>query len=342
MLHVKAIQEKRVTLIMCSFLRLFIFIFMSEQKIRIEPGTVQETLLIPLYCRRKCVERFPDLFHDAEAVKLFDRIDYVPEREPMEYFCLTGGIRQNDFIIEIKEYLKDHPRACVVNMGCGLDTTFYQVDNGTTKGYNVDFPDVINIRNELLPPRERETNIASDLTDHAWFDKIDFKKADGAVFIAGGVLCYITHDDVKSLLCGLADHFPGGKAVFDVVSPLGSRMVTWRLFSSGKRQAVIMNFASKHPDKELSMWSPNFAKVDVKQYWYGYMDVDKRWGYVTRSVFWWEEVLKLGQIVIISFKFSVSLPTLAFDPRCFQQTHHNSISSCNIASLAEDSLASIP
>ena len=59
------------------------------------------------------------------------------------------------------------------------------------------------------------------------------------------------------------------------------------------------------------MWSPNFAKVDVKQYWYGYMDVDKRWGYVTRSVFWWEEVLKLGQIVIISFKFSVSLHTLA-------------------------------
>ena len=288
-------------------LQTLIFRFiMSDKKIHIEPGTVQETLLIPLYCRMKCVELYPDMFHDTETVKLFDRIDYVQEMEPLEYACLTGGIRAYDFVVEIKEYLKDHPRACVVNLGCGLDTTFYHVDNGTAKGYNVDFPDVINIRNELLPPKERETNIASDLNDPAWFDKIDFKKEDGAVFIAGGVFCYISYDNVKALLCNLAERFPGGKVVFDALSPIGSYMAKRILFSSGKRQSVVMLFSSKNPEKELSTWSPKFAKVETKQYWYGYMDVDKRWSYLTRFIFWAKELLGFCRIVIVSFVLSVS------------------------------------
>ena len=171
---------------------------MSDEKKHIQHGTVQETLLIPLYARKKCVEKYPDLFHDEDAVRLFDRIDYVMENEPQEFSNLAGGIRQYNFVCEINEYLKEHPRACIVNLGCGLDTTFYQVDNGQTKGYNVDFPDVIAIRNELLPPKERETNIVGDLTDKSWYEKIDFKEEDGAVFIAGGVFCYLTYDNVKA------------------------------------------------------------------------------------------------------------------------------------------------
>lgn len=85
----------------------------------------------------------------------------------------------------MRDYLKTHPNAAIVNLGCGLDDTGHRCDNGTCKVYNVDFPDVIAVRNQMLPPRKREENIPCDLNDTSWFEKIDAK--DGAVFFAAGI-----------------------------------------------------------------------------------------------------------------------------------------------------------
>lgn len=35
---------------------------------KIEKNTVQETLVIPLYARKQCSERFPKLFRDEAAI----------------------------------------------------------------------------------------------------------------------------------------------------------------------------------------------------------------------------------------------------------------------------------
>ena len=91
-------------------------------------------------------------------------------------------MRQNDLAIEVREYLKCHPNAAVVNLGCGLDSAGRACDNGKCKLYNLDFPDVIAVRNELLPAREREENIPCDLNDTSWFERID--ASGGAVFFA--------------------------------------------------------------------------------------------------------------------------------------------------------------
>lgn len=45
-------------------------------KYHIEKNTVQETLIIPLYGRKKCTEKFPQLFKDETAVRLIEQIDY--------------------------------------------------------------------------------------------------------------------------------------------------------------------------------------------------------------------------------------------------------------------------
>lgn len=74
-------------------------------------------------------------------------------------------MRQNDLAFEVKEYLKTHPYAAVVNLGCGLDNTGRACDNGSCKIYNLDFPDVIELRNKLLPPLDREENISCDIKD---------------------------------------------------------------------------------------------------------------------------------------------------------------------------------
>jgi O-methyltransferase involved in polyketide biosynthesis len=132
-------------------------------KYKIEKNTVQETLIIPLYARKVCSELYPNLYQDETAVRLINEIDYdfsdadKNARSLMQHFgSLEVAMRQNDLAWEVRDYLKTHPNAAVVNLGCGLDSTGRSCDNGSCKIYNLDFPNVISVRNELLPAGERE------------------------------------------------------------------------------------------------------------------------------------------------------------------------------------------
>ena len=158
-------------------------------KYKIEKNTVQETLILPLYSRKLCTELYPNLYRDETAVHLIDQIDYdfseaeKNSRSLMQRFgALEVAMRQNDLAFEVRAYLKTHPCAAVVNLGCGLDNTGRACDNGRCKIYNLDFPDVIALRQQLLPAGKRERNIPCDLKDPAWFDRID--ATGGAVFFA--------------------------------------------------------------------------------------------------------------------------------------------------------------
>ena len=128
-------------------------------KHKIEKNTVQETLIIPLFARKVCSELYPNLYRDETSIRLIDEIDYdFSEAEKkshslMQRFgALEVAMRQNDLAWEVRDYLKSHPTAAVVNLGCGLDSTGRACDNGSCKIYNLDFPDVIAVRNE--PPTE--------------------------------------------------------------------------------------------------------------------------------------------------------------------------------------------
>ena len=171
---------------------------------KIEKNTVQETLIIPLYARKMCSELYPNLYRDEAALRLVGAVDYdfsaleKKSKSLMQRFgFLEVAMRQNDLAFEVRDYLKAHPAAAVVNLGCGLDSTGRACDNGRCNIYNLDFPDVISVRNELLPAGEREENIPCDLNDTAWFEKID--ASGGAVFFAAGVFYYFLKEQVKTL-----------------------------------------------------------------------------------------------------------------------------------------------
>ena len=156
----------------------------------IEKDTIQETLVIPLYGRALCARRFPHLFADETAAELLEQIDYnfsALEQKSggliQTFGALEAAMRQSDLAFEVREYLRAHPRAAVVNLGCGLDHTGRACDNGTCRIYNLDLPDVMAVREALLPAGERERNLAADLNDLAWFDAIDTPAEDGAVFL---------------------------------------------------------------------------------------------------------------------------------------------------------------
>ena len=243
----------------------------------IEKNSVQETLIIPLFGRLICSEHYPELFSDPSAARICGKLnyDFSEKRRLMEspaglFGALEVAQRQYDLMWEVRDYLKTHPRAAVVNLGCGLDDTFSQVDNGECRGYNLDMPDVITVRNELLPAGEREQNIGCNLNDHSWMDRID---ADhGAVFFASGVFYYFETEAVKALFQKMAARFPGAVLAFDCCNKRGARMMTKTWLKGAGIRDVNTLFSLNDP-MTLRTWSNDFADVSEKSYMRGYRDI---------------------------------------------------------------------
>ena len=246
-------------------------------KHKIEKNTVQETLIIPLYARKVCSELYPNLYRDETAVRLLDQIDYdfseaeKKSRSLMQRFgSLEVAMRQNDLAFEVRDYLKTHPNAAVINLGCGLDSTGRSCDNGSCKIYNLDFPNVISVRNELLPAGEREENIPCDLNDTAWFSQID--ASNGAVFFSSGVFYYFLTEQVKALVQQMADAFPGSVLVFDAANRTAVKIIAKTWLKSAKIKDVGAYFAVSEAPKEIDAWSSHL-QVTSRGYMLGYTDL---------------------------------------------------------------------
>lgn len=246
-------------------------------KYHIEKNTVQETLVIPLYSRMEAASFYPNLYQDETAKRIIEQIDYdfsaskKNEKKAMYRFgYLEVAMRQNDLAIEIKDYLKIHPTASVVNLGCGLDDLARKCDNGVCKIYNLDFENVIEVRNALLPTGEREENIACNLNETSWFDKID--TSGGVIFFASGVFYYFLKEQVKSLVLKMAERFPNGRLVFDGANESAVKMIAKTWLKNAKIKDVGAYFAVSKAKEELTPWSD---KIDVssKGYMLGYNDL---------------------------------------------------------------------
>lgn len=246
-------------------------------KYKIEKNTVQETLMIPLYARKICSELYPSLYRDETALRLTEEIDYnFSDLEKkagslMQRFgFLEAAMRQNDLAYEVRDYLRSHPRAAVVNLGCGLDSTGRSCDNGSCKIYNLDFPNVIGVRNELLPAGEREENIPCNLNDTAWFEKID--ASEGVVFFAAGVFYYFLKEQVRALVCAMAESFPGGVIVFDAANRKAVKLMLKTWLKDAKIKNVGAYFAVSDAKTELSAWDSRLS-VSSRGYMLGYNDL---------------------------------------------------------------------
>ena len=193
-----------------------------------------------------------------------------------QFGALEVAHREYDLCEEARAYLAEHPQAAVVNMGAGLLDVFSRVDNGLARGYNLDFPDVIAVRDQLMPAGERERNLPCDLNDFSWFDEID--GSQGAVFVAAGVFYYFTTEQIRALLCAMAERFPGGAVAFDTVNRLGLKLMAKTVLDQTGMSDIGAYFCTDDAARELGPWSDRFASVSAKSYMNGYRPLGRRYG----------------------------------------------------------------
>jgi len=242
------------------------------------------TAFFPLYGRAKETNRKNCLFQDPYAVKIMEQIDFdfsiyenmsVTKKKEM----LTGiAVRTRILDDYTKEFFSKYLDGLVVNIGCGLDTRFFRLDNGKINWIDVDLSEIIKLREKLFEKRERYKMLAVSVLEPNWLNEIAVKEGKMVMIIAEGTLMYFEEKEVKALFNQLIAKFQKAILNFEV---MGSKL-------QGKvhPSVAVLGIDVKCPwgiedIESLESWNPKMRFVKTTSLMDQYRE---RWPFIHRAV----------------------------------------------------------
>jgi methyltransferase (TIGR00027 family) len=189
----------------------------------------KETMLMTLSSRAIQSQWKDPILCDPWAEEAMRHIDYDMSKQLSgvaswsmwkDIGCTIVATRAATFDQLTRQYLSDHPDATVLHVGCGMDSRVFRIDPpASAQWFDVDYPDVIDLRRQLFPERGASYHlIGAPLDDLHWLDQVPRDRP--GLFIAEGVLHYLSETEVKTLLNAVVAHFPGGQIIFDICNTL--------------------------------------------------------------------------------------------------------------------------
>jgi len=206
---------------------------MTENK-TIELGSVQKTLLLPLWGRAAETQRPRPKLVDQTAVKIVHGIDFdfsIIEKNTNPLTRASWIARSVYFDGEIRKYLERFPGGPVVNIGCGFDTTFERVDNGKVLWFDLDLPDVITLRKQYVPETDRRKFIDESVFGKNWYEKIADR--ENALLMMAGVIYYFKEDEIQGLFREFKKQFKCTDIIFDYSSEKGVEIANRKVIKRG-------------------------------------------------------------------------------------------------------------
>ena len=205
-----------------------------NNKIKVQLGDVQETLLLPLWGRAVEAQKSKPRLVDSKAVEIIGGIDYdlsSISQNLNQISQLAWVARSLRVDAVISDFIKRHPRAAIVNLGCGLDTTFDRIDNGQIRFYELDLPDVVELRKAFFTDSERHRTIAGSFLETGWFNELEIN--DGLMLIGAGLFYFFSEGRICKFFKALADNFNQCEVFFDSLSPLGIKIAAKKVLKAG-------------------------------------------------------------------------------------------------------------
>lgn len=231
---------------------------------------VQSTLFFPLLGRAEATRRWPKVFPDpwAHRAEEIAREEKTTARSMGPGPASVYGLRHLITLSEIRRYLRAHPGAAIVNIGCGLDRPLPDLEGelgepGAEESstiYNLDYPDVLRMRARWVEPSAHEVDLPYSATDLRWMDEVDGSR--GMIAIAAGVFFYFETEGVRAVVTAMAERFPGGRLAYDSESPAIIRKSESTVRKNGVAEAP-MPFKVSDPFIARS-WSDRVQDVRVE------------------------------------------------------------------------------
>lgn len=190
-------------------------------RIRLDLHGPPQTMLATLYAKALDAGLPNPVLADRYAKEIVERIDYDWTKttiSPLNSASVTT--RTAHFDTWARQCLAVHPDAVVLHVGCGLDGRYFRLrPSPRVEWYDVDYPEVADLRTRLYPAADHCHVVAASVTDPAWL--ADIPNDRPALMIAEGLTMYLSERDGIALLRRVVDRFPCGELQFDAFNRFG-------------------------------------------------------------------------------------------------------------------------
>lgn len=187
---------------------------------------VQKTLLVTLFGKAldsRAEQPVLGDHHAAEVERKLGGAGFMEKINTLDSYLPVLRAERMDRWTE--RFLAENPEATVVQLACGLDTRAFRLDvPAGVRWFDVDFPEVIELRRRVLPAAESDNHqlIASSVTEQGWLEKIPQDRP--TLVLAEGLVMYLAEAEAWRLLDRLTEHFPQGELILDVLAPWAGRV----------------------------------------------------------------------------------------------------------------------
>lgn len=233
-------------------------------------GGIPITMLIPLYARAVHTQADPPLIQDPHALEIMGQLDFDFSIFADDAPTTLGIAIRTQFLDDMtRAFLERHPRAGVINIAAGLDTRYHRMPTAEADWLELDLPEGIAIRDRFLPPSAAHRHLAHSALDFDWLTHPSVPQREQTLVIIEGLLMYFTENQVKNLLAALADGFPSGEILLEMV---GRHMLTHQN-TSVTRTGAAFQWGLDDPHL-MESWHPRLNLLELASIYDRYPD---RW-----------------------------------------------------------------
>ncbi len=182
----------------------------------IKEQSVSSTLYIPLTGNIYTSKNFPELLFDEKALELEEALPRQSiSTSDDEYYCLASASRYYNMDGEIKAFIKKHQRCNIINIGAGLDTSYYRIKSQVATFYEIDLSPVMAERRRLMPEQQNDIYIESSFLDvDKWVAEVQDTTIP-TLLIISGVFYYFREEEIDNFFFKIKNKFRLLEAVFD-------------------------------------------------------------------------------------------------------------------------------
>lgn len=189
---------------------------------------VERTLFVPLIARAQAPLWCPLLDpQDACAQDVLARSGRDPSEYPTDMATVLNVLWRTRKIKDIASGFFEHfPHVQGVNLGAGLSDYFQWLDTGRNRWLDVDLPEVVALRQQLMPEASARVELRPEnLCEPGWWARLGLQRHNHhnpLLLITEGVLMYMQPTEVKAFFNEIGEHAPEGTELLcDFISPLG-------------------------------------------------------------------------------------------------------------------------
>lgn len=242
---------------------------------------VSRTAILPLLCRAIQTEMSDPTFNDPMAVLCLERLISLSSEEErkriLKWRKMYTGINTRDvkarmmtvrsFDSITSQFISDNPGCTVVNLACGFDTRFWRIEADKCKYIELDLPEMIAVKSEILKDHLAYELIGCSVFDTSWIDKVTSNGNSRFLLLAEALFYYLPKADVTRILQVISQRFDRSQLVLEMAPEKYTKGLWKRLIQLESRAwgIDVSIISGINNSREMELFADGFKVIGVEK-----------------------------------------------------------------------------